>query len=663
MNERFEKLLLSELHMAVFAPGDPAAMTDEMLCQAMTLNENLTALGFVLTAEDVARIAVSPDLPGFYHKLEALCPSVDARPMYPGFPQQVMEMPEAMLRMHQLIHYFSTYGMMALFGGVSRGWVPAYDGPERSVSQTALLKAHVLTLVSEDEAAFTALRTLLQRRERLTVPELMLAEQALPGCRAEELGTLEVPFKENLELLFPLMLALPDREAALSGLRSLCAHTGDVLRCARSFLRQRRYHLRTAEKNTLVRLLERYPARNLRENLIQSLQARERNLEVLQYLDYNRFARSQEHRELVRALRNSELQSWHAVSEQLLRAGDPSALSHLAQRPGYLVRALGRLLRLGYPAAAIREQLLPVAGQVSAHLLLKTLRTMSFLSRVGDDAEREQTAAVLRDALAEHFRRVETPLKGRKLYLALEDIDLAHSSLETEDRSAGGGYVRSGIAYRIPDGARFLRFFVYWNDDWQVDVDLHAGALCSDRRVLDVGWNGNYRNCGVVYSGDLTRSDSAEYIDIDLEAPLEKVWTNLHLYYGRPSFREIDTCYVGMMAVSDLGKHVELYDRRNCFFSHEIMQEESSLFYGFVDVRRRFLRYVGKPNPQYWSSEPPAGLSDVSYSLQDYLDCLFAAQDVQLVSDPEEAELILTLEAGRSEKEISLVEQNFFLEC
>ena len=121
MNDRFEKLLLSELHMAVFAPGDPAAMTDEMLCQAMTLNENLTALGFVLTAEDLAKIAVSPDLPGFYQKLEALCPTVDAEPMYPGFPRQVMEMTDAMFRMHQLIHYFSTNRMEALFGGVSRG--------------------------------------------------------------------------------------------------------------------------------------------------------------------------------------------------------------------------------------------------------------------------------------------------------------------------------------------------------------------------------------------------------------------------------------------------------------------------------------------------------------------------------------------------------------
>ena len=662
MNDRFEKLLLSELHMAVFEPGDPAALTDEMLCHAMTLNENLTALGFVLTAGDLAELAVSPSLPGFYQKLEALCPTVDAEPMYPGFPQQVMAMTDAMFRMHQLIHYFSTYGMEELFGGVSRGWVPAYDGPERSVSQTPVLKSHVLTLVSWKEAAFTALRTLLQRRERLTDPELTLTELALPACTAEELGMLQVPFKENLELLFPRVLALCDREAALSGLHSLCAHAGDVLRCAWTYIRQRHYHLRTAEKKTLVRLLECYPAWNFQENLIQSLQTRERNLEVLQYLDYNRFSRSPEHRELVRALRNGELESWHAVTERLLQAGDPAVIAHLAERPGYLVRSLGRLLRLGFPARDIGAQLLPAADRISAHLLLKTLRTLSFENLGRGEKERIALVQLLETALAAHFRSCETPLKGRKVFLDLEDIDLAHSSLETEDRSAGGGYVRSGIAYRIPADIRYLRFFVYWNDARRVDVDLHAGALCRDGKVLNVGWNGDYCDSGVVYSGDLTVSDSAEYIDIDLESPLEMVWTNLHLYSGRPSFRNVETCYVGMLAVSDPGETVKLYDRRNCFFSHDVVQDNDALFYGFVDVKNRYLRYVGKPNPNLWSARPPASLTDASYSLQDYLDCLFAAQGVQPVSDPEEAELILTMEKGRGEKDLSLVEQNFFLE-
>ena len=41
MTLSFHKLLLSELHMVTYQPGDPAGLTDELLCKAVTLNENL----------------------------------------------------------------------------------------------------------------------------------------------------------------------------------------------------------------------------------------------------------------------------------------------------------------------------------------------------------------------------------------------------------------------------------------------------------------------------------------------------------------------------------------------------------------------------------------------------------------------------------------------
>lgn len=47
----------------------------------------------------------------------------------------------------------------------------------------------------------------------------------------------------------------------------------------------------------------------LRQNLMQALHIRERNLIVLQHLDYNIYSRSPEHAEAVRALRSGELLS------------------------------------------------------------------------------------------------------------------------------------------------------------------------------------------------------------------------------------------------------------------------------------------------------------------------------------------------------------------
>lgn len=889
MNIRFHELLLSELHMAVFRPGDPAELTDELLCKAVTLNENLRALAYTLRPEDLVRLAVSPSLPGFYAHMEALVPQVNAQPMYPGFPQQVMEMPEAVFRLHQALHYFSTYGLEALTDApVSRGWLPDYEDPERTKSDTLLLEAHVLTLVEEDEAPMTALKRILERRERLTMPELELVELALPACGAEQLAGLTIRFKENLDLVFPLLVTMPDRKAALNALHSVCAHAGDVLRCSEAWLAQRRWHLRTTEKKLLVKLLESYSVHNLQENLMRSRKQRERSLRVLEHLDYNRFSRSPEHRELVRALRSGELLSWHGVGEKMIREHDPRALSHLAQRPGYMLRMLSRLLTLGYPEAEIEAVLLPRADAVSAHLLVKVLRTMvsrkhtlseeynnavnerneAFLwerTRIlnrpdsaygralqnhrnaalhrrnkakelslaarrqraeneakmalfpADDAvvnnylelnkllkaraefersrssgifsrlrnarkvlspeiadcvinplkfraavkrlerEREelavqysrrreelqqelkqklaeleaigdsdylrelaeieaweqeeqaalaqkkqeeieelrpllsevearrlaalaeleqqyadllrgmqadkQAAEILKKLLKEHFRMVDTPLRAKKVLLRCEQYDLARSSLETEDRSQEGGYLRSGISIRIPEAVHRVRFFVYWNDPCRVDVDLHAGGRDLHGRRIHIGWNGEYCDSGLVHSGDITHSDAAEYIDIDLDAAISEVSTNIDLYSGQDCFANIETCFVGMMAVDQLGQDVKHYDPANCFFVHRLTQNADSLFYGYVDVENRCLRFIGKPNGSSWAAKPVFEQMESMFSLQDYLDFLFEAQGVQLVESEEEADLVLTMEKGMSDKGVSLVENNFFLEC
>jgi hypothetical protein len=102
MTETFHKLLLSELHMVVIRSGNKAGINDRLLCEAVTVNENLRSLGYVLRPADLALLAISPDLRGFYDRLRELVPSVKAEPMYPGFPQQVMQMSEAQFRLHQI---------------------------------------------------------------------------------------------------------------------------------------------------------------------------------------------------------------------------------------------------------------------------------------------------------------------------------------------------------------------------------------------------------------------------------------------------------------------------------------------------------------------------------------------------------------------------------
>ena len=57
----YHKLLLDELRLVVYEKGD-APLTEALLTKAVTLNENLKALGYTLSPADIAALAVSPSL-------------------------------------------------------------------------------------------------------------------------------------------------------------------------------------------------------------------------------------------------------------------------------------------------------------------------------------------------------------------------------------------------------------------------------------------------------------------------------------------------------------------------------------------------------------------------------------------------------------------------
>ena len=211
--------------------------------------------------------------------------------------------------------------------------------------------------------------------------------------------------------------------------------------------------------------------------------------------------------------------------------------------------------------------------------------------------------------------------------------------MQTTDKSQDGTYVRSGFAWRIPEKARRVRFFVYWNDESRVDIDLHASA--ADYPVgkpdllswFHVGWNAGFRERGVCHSGDITHSDAAEYIDIDLSQNLRYVTLNVDLFDGHNGFRDIDECFVGLMAVKN-----------------------------YIDVLNRYVRFVGKPFTRDFASHLDRD-HDASFYVQEYLDILFKAQGAVPVQTQEEADLVLTVGKSTIPGAISLIDNNFFLDA
>lgn len=463
--------LLERLHVLLLdqcAPHDrPGARSRGTLAEradgagliaALTADARLGAWGYRLDLASVERLARL-----YAHGLMA-DPAVevarlhyvpDAIPMYPDFPTQVMSMDEATYRLHQMLHYASTYGverLLRVLGAtdegdgdgdglptgahrpfVRQGYLPDVESTEKTRRDRALLEAQTISLAfSVDECTGLVYERLLARNERMTDADLaLLAELPLPGLLAggladqpggapngpaspspsdaaclvespgpaEASGRLDIPFRENTYLIVEMLyLRLRDRDvdAFVNAAGRVCRHPGDVLKYVmwRRSAMEKRQHFPTALRRRLVRLLESFDVRAFAENLTLD---RERSLRALELLSYARFSQSPEHMRAVDALRSGTLRSWASAKEQAYRQASETGnhtrlLDVLSSRPGVMLREVGRLISTGVPV----KDVLDAFGDAEA-LSFATLLTA--LARVDAGETLERRKQILQDRL------------------------------------------------------------------------------------------------------------------------------------------------------------------------------------------------------------------------------------------------------------------------
>ena len=665
----YDQLLFSELRVAAVTPsGKPLA--EEDMVKAMTVNEELLAVGYTLSPRDVITLAKSEDMDGFAARIREYAGSVDAKPMYPDFPNQVMNMDECVFRFHQLLHYLSTYGVEEITGiSVTRGWLPEVQDTEKTQPDTRLLEAKVLGLIDSADKYFYPYKKILSVTERMDEKQKMMIAECVKHLTPEQLSDVTVTFKQNLLLVFDTVFTNGNLTSGqkLGYLHAVCQHTGDVWKCMDFSLTRAKYHFRTSQKRLLVKLLESYPAEDFRGNLILSNKKSERTLLMLKFIDYNEYSRKPEYAKAVADLRNGRLRSWESGVKFLVSRRDEEALDVYAGRPGMMLRHLTYLMRNGYKARDIYDKLLPLADKLKTQTLVSLLNFFSSDDFAAQSNDRFGEALVIRQMLAPllsaRLAANETAIKGKKIFVDGTGYDFDLSSIRVSDKSDEGGYIRSGLAYKIPEDVHRLRFFIYWNDEQRVDVDLHGAAIGTDGKQLRIGWDSDFKNGMMVFSGDITHSDAAEYFDIDLDAAkgvVDNVTANINLFSGYPTFREIDTCFVGVMAVEKTGADVQLYDPANCFFVHYLKSKCRFMNYGYVDVTNRAIVFDGTTGDSrdYYSTKKRTD----NFSLSEYLKLLFEAQKAQRVPTREEADAVLVVAKPSAENELSLIDNNFFME-
>ena len=316
MTEKFnyDNLLFRELRMVSVKENEDSvlvgegsyALTNNDILKALTLDENLKSLGYCFTPDSFPLLCHS-NINSLYEDIKSYIGDVKADPMYKGFPDEVMNMDEATFRFHQLLHYMSTYGVEFFTGcEVKKGWLPESTDTKRDKADAFKTDLKQIEGISSDEKYFKPAFALLSRKTRLTESGERLIAEAVKHLTSEQLNELQIPFKENVQVLFDLGM----EEKDLRLLITACKNPMDAFKCIKEVLNENNWHLRTSQKRIIAKLLDSFENHSFEENLIYSNSRREMVIHILDHIDYTTYSRNDAHKKSVSLLKDKKFKSW-----------------------------------------------------------------------------------------------------------------------------------------------------------------------------------------------------------------------------------------------------------------------------------------------------------------------------------------------------------------
>ena len=516
----------------------------ELMQLGVMLNERALSCLSLLTDEDIIR----------YHDevvsyLKYIKCDGNYRPLYDGFPQQVMEMSESELFLNAIIHYWS-----------NGEWVPnAYTKAKPTAFEHPSYK--VLRPCSEAEfnRIFTDILSVNQSITPMDKEVVIWFRMNRPAGWAMAYLPKEIPFKENL----CFVLELFDFEVVPF------TYT-DILRTATymsggdvSLAENTRFRLTNEQRNRIMQMLEFKTRGNNREGqeFLDSLEdlKKHRNkwLALFNHIhaDSKRFrkpkyANAQRVVELLR-FHADKIHTWNAKVENLEFC---IKLHELSKRPGELARRLNALLleaqgkkifantRAESAEDVVVSWFKSVAHKISNKVLFELYtyfegrrkdqkqRTV-FIKGARKPVKLTPLKAFSKDIVDKVQDEIITAVRGKliewpKLGKVIIDKKLKNIPLPTNMRSISETDTPVVRGTRMPihvDYTKTVRFYVHWKDAFGTeDLDLSATLLGMGQRIT-VSWNGLYKlgsnECLVAHSGDVRhrKGDCAEYIDINIK--------------------------------------------------------------------------------------------------------------------------------------------------
>lgn len=428
------------------------------------------------------------------------------------------------------------------------------------------------------------------------------------------MGRLKPPFTERkedkMEIFLSDLLKEEGRESRVNFYNTFkerkeieVVRAEDVVKGIDYCLVQEHYKLRTSQKKWLVKEIEKTDARSFGLALAQSHTVADRSKTILNFLSYNKFSRSPEHRVIVKDLRNGSLMTANKFLKQKVRRRDLDEVKRV-------VGAVPSLFweRLSEMIDHFSQEELREIGE-SCHFSLGVLVTA--LAKENTPEVRK----LLKDLVDRTLAKMNLGIRGKRVRVAMETYSPEFSML---------GEV---MANKIPDDTRLVRVKLQWKDTVCNSIDLITTK--EENEHLAILGHGEEReellsskdNCGV---------RCAEWVDLDLAKVNGKFNFHAHLYSGRNLFSQVSECTITIEKIDKLGgesvREIGNWGVRN---------DSGFVDLGTLDSEARIFAWRNK-STKYSISKILTKQNELNYSLQDLINDVVEQQSLEVVESGED---------------------------
>lgn len=428
------------------------------------------------------------------------------------------------------------------------------------------------------------------------------------------MGRLKPPFTERkedkMEIFLSDLLKEEGRESRVNFYNAFkerkeieVVRAEDVVKGIDYCLVQEHYKLRTSQKKWLVKEIEKTDARSFGLALAQSHTVADRSKTILNFLSYNKFSRSPEHRVIVKDLRNGSLMTANKFLKQKVRRRDLDEVKRV-------VGAVPSLFweRLSEMIDHFSQEELREIGE-SCHFSLGVLVTA--LAKENTPEVRK----LLKDLVDRTLAKMNLGIRGKRVRVAIENYSPEFSML---------GEV---MANKIPDDTRLVRVKLQWKDTVCNSIDLITTK--EENEHLAILGHGEEReellsskdNCGV---------RCAEWVDLDLAKVNGKFNFHAHLYSGRNLFSQVSECTITIEKIDKLGG-----ESVREIGNWKVGNDSGFVDLGTLDSEARIFAWRDK-STKYSISKILTKQNELNYSLQDLINDVVEQQSLEVVESGED---------------------------